>query len=350
MNRLKFLKDKSIQPGYLYFYIHFIVEIVCFYYLSMVTKGSLVVWILPFLYDAFAFVPQGIIGYINDKIPKLRVDMMGVILLLLSYAIYLFTPLSVFVSLFILCIGNCSLHVSGAILTLKTSNGKLSSPAIFVAGGSFGVISGRLLSRYNFSPYLMFIFIITMIPFIILSRSYDNYKIKEVKYDYANKNINPIIVVLVATLIVIVRGYMGYGIPTSWNKTVFQTVLLFCFMGIGKAFGGILSDIFGIRKIGLLSTLLAIPFLAFGDHVMIISLFGVMLFSMTMSITLALIVSVLKRNPGLGFGFTTFGLFLGTAPIFFVNIPSTITNIIMIFILSLLCFLSLSVIIKKENR
>ena len=131
---------------------------------------------------------------------------------------------------------------------------------------------------------------------------------------------------------------------------MFQTFLLFTFMGIGKALGGILSDIFGIKKVAILSTILAIPFLAFGDKVMVVSLIGVMFFSMTMAITLASIVSVLKKNPGLAFGFTTIGLFLGTVPIFFVKIPSMITNIIMIAVLSLLCSAIFGYILKGDDK
>ena len=59
---------------------------------------------------------------------------------------------------------------------------------------------------------------------------------------------------------------------------------------------------------------------------MIISLLGVMMFSMTMPITLAILVSVLKNRPGLAFGLTTIGLFLGTAPIFFIKIKKNVRN------------------------
>ena len=143
---------------------------------------------------------------------------------------------------------------------------------------------------------------------------------------------------------------MGYGIPTSWNKTVLQNVLLFVFMGLGKALGGILSDTYGIRKVAILSTLLAIPFLCFGDSIMIISLFGVMAFSMTMSITLGILVSVLKKTPGLAFGLTTIGLFLGTLPIFFVKTPNILYNSIMIATLSIICSILLGYILKENKH
>ena len=344
------LKSKEVKPGYLYFYIHFIVEVACFYFLTKVTSNHWIVWLIPLFYDAFAFVPQGLIGYINDKHPKLKIDILGVILLVLSFLVYLLLDINIYYSLTLLCLGNACLHVTGAEVTIKSSNGKLSSPAIFVAGGSFGVITGKLLAKYNINPYLIIVLILTMIPFILLANTYDDKKIKECKYDYAKKSINPIIVLFMATLVVIVRGYMGYGIPTSWNKTTLQTVILFVSMGIGKALGGILSDLYGIRKVGILSTLIAIPFLAFGDNLMLVSLIGVLFFSMTMSITLAIIVSVLKKHPGLAFGFTTIGLFLGTVPIFFIKIPSIIVNIIMISILSLLCSIMLGYMLKKESK
>lgn len=341
------MKNKEIQPGYLYFYVHFILEITCFYYLSRITTNYLVFWLIPFMYDAFAFVPQGLIGYISDKFPKIKIDMIGVALLFISYLVYLFTDFNIYVSLFILCIGNACLHISGAEVTLRTSNGKLSSPAIFVAGGSFGVISGKLLAAYSFSPYIILPLILSIIPFALLANTYEK---KEVKYNCVKEKINPVFVLFISTFIVMIRGYVGYGIPTSWNKTMFQTFLLFTFMGIGKALGGILSDAIGTKKVAVLSTILAIPFLAFGDKIMIISLIGVMFFSMTMAITLGSIVSVLKKNPGVGFGFTTIGLFLGTAPVFFFKIPSMLTNIIMIAISSLLCSIIFGYILKGDDK
>lgn len=83
---------------------------------------------------------------------------------------------------------------------------------------------------------------------------------------------------------------------------------------------------------------------------MIVSLIGVMFFSMTMAITLGILVSVLQKTPGLAFGFTTIGLFLGTAPIFFFKILDFKINILMIISLSLLCTFLLSKILNKEKE
>lgn len=350
MNKiLKVMRSKNIATGYLYAYIHFTTEVVCFYFLNKVTAGANFIWLIPLLYDGLAFVPQAMIGYINDKIPKASFSILGSLFLAVATVMCLRFGFSVYWSLLILCIGNGLIHVNGAEVTLKASNGKLSHSAIFVAGGSFGVILGRLLAN-TFVPYWMVaIFAITIIPFALLARRYKGDKSCS-NYNYSNTKINPMIIVLLATFIVIVRGYMGYGIPTTWNKTVLQSVALFFIMGLGKALGGICADAFGARKTALLSTLLAIPFLCFGDNIMIVSIIGVMFFSMTMPITLALLVSVLKRTPGLAFGFTTIGLFLGTAPIFYWKITSTSLNIVMIAFLSLVCCGILSLILRKDDK
>ena len=346
---LNHFKSNNLKTGYLYFYVHFIVEVVCFFYLSRVTNNSYFVWLIPFIYDGVAFVPQSLIGYISDKYPKINMGFIGVLLLVISYLIYGLTNMSIYISLIILAIGNALLHVAGAETTLKTSNGKLSPAAIFVSGGSFGVVTGKLLARTSINPLLLIIPILTIIPFILLSDTYIDKDSNTNKFDFVKNNLNKELVVIIAVLVVIIRGYMGYGIPTSWNKTTVQLVIFFSIMGLGKALGGILSDLIGIRKTAIMSTLLAIPFLCFGDNIMIISLIGVMFFSMTMAITLGILVSVLKRNPGLAFGLTTIGLFLGTAPIFFINLSYT-GNIIVIIVMSILCTLALSYVLKEDKK
>lgn len=346
---INIFKSDGIKTGYLYFYVHFIVEIVCFFYLSRVLNNSAIVWIVPFIYDGLAFVPQSMIGYISDKYPKINMGLIGVILLFIAYLIYGLTNMPIYLSLIILAIGNAFLHVSGAEDTLRSSEGKLSPAAIFVAGGSFGVVTGKLLARTSLNPLFMFIAILTIIPFTLLSKTYIKKDSNTNNFNYVKEKLNSNIVILIAVLVVIIRGYMGYGIPTSWNKTTLQLIIFFCTMGLGKALGGILSDIFGIRKIAIISCLLAIPFLCFGDNNMFISLVGVMFFSMTMAITLGILVSKLKKKPGLAFGLTTIGLFLGTAPIFFIKL-NMIGNIIVIIVASIICAILLGYVLKGDKK
>ena len=347
------LKEKNIGAGYLYFYIHFITEVVCFYLLYKIHGNSYLLWIIPLVYDALAFVPQSIFGYFADKHKNINLGLIGVVFLTISMPIYFLfhTP---YLAIVILCIGNALLHVEGAETTLRSSNGKLASPAIFVGGGSFGVVTGRLLAGTRVTYLLLVFFSLTMIPFILLADYYkkDTFKDKNPckNFNYYNKDMNIKLVILFAVLIVVVRAYMGYGIPTSWNKTTLETILLFSIMGVGKCLGGIMCDLIGIRKTAILSIVCSLPFLLFGDKVMLVSLFGIMLFSMTMSVTLGILVSTLKKAPGLAFGLTTIGLFLGTVPIFFIKFTTLLANCILITVLTGICLIMALKITPKEVK
>ncbi len=343
------LKSKNIITGYLYFYIHFVVEVLCFFVLSRLIGDSPFLWMAPLFYDAIAFVPQGVIGYVSDRFPKLRVGLIGLVLLLGGFILFGLNVVNPYISIFLVGIGNAFLHVDGAEVTLRTSNGKLSHSAIFVSGGSFGVITGRLMGKTVISFWVMVILGLSTIPFIILADSYrddegeDNYC---EEFNYGADNVNRGLLIILAIVVVCVRGYMGYGLPTSWNKTVYQTIILYFFMGFGKALGGILADAYGVKRVGILSSLLALPFLLIGDNLMVVSLVGVLFFSMTMSITLALIVSVLKEAPGLAFGMTTIGLFLGSVPVFFFKFTSVFLNCSVIIVFTLICVWIFKKIIK----
>lgn len=327
---------KAYLIGALYFIIHFILEVSCFYTLSNFTDNSQY-FIIALLYDLIAFVPQGLFGAISDKYRKIPFGRIGVCLIIFSLFClkYNFPIILIFA---LLTIGNCIIHVEGAESTLRTSKGKMFPSALFVAGGAFGIITGRLLFKYGISiTFILMLNVISLLLMIILSK-YKEIEDKElVDYNYDNKNIGITTIILLATFVVAVRSFTSYGIPTGWNKTVLQSILLFSFMGLGKALGGLLIDKTNIKFTSILSCLLSLPFLLFGDHNMYLSLIGIMLFSMTMPVTLAILVSRLKKSPGIAFGFTTIGLFVGSLPAFFFTIDSIWINAIVFTILTILC-------------
>lgn len=346
---------KNIGCAFLYFYVHFVTEVLCFYQLSRVSGDSIVIWFTPLLYDALAFMPQSLIGRFSDRFPKIPAGLPGIFLLSVSTLMFSSGVGGKYLPLVMMCLGNVCTHINGAEVTLRSSEGRLSHSAIFVAGGSFGVISGKLLANSFLPQWVLAVFALTAIPFVLLAE----YSRKEADekneapcsgFTYHSEKLSPALIIILAVTIVAVRGYMGYGIPTSWNKTVFQTVLLYFSMGFGKALGGVCADLFGVKKTALISSLAALPFLLCGNEHMIISLFGVFLFSMTMSITLALLVSVLNNAPGLAFGLTTIGLFLGSAPIFFFRLSSLRSNCIVITVLTLLCAAAFAITLRKDEK
>ncbi|MBQ3264924.1 MAG: hypothetical protein IJH07_04015 [Ruminococcus sp.] len=339
---------KSNLTGLLYFIIHFLVEITSFYVLTCYIKSPYV-WGLSLLYDFAAFVPQGFFGWLRDKGLRVNFAFWGTVLTTLSLVLLNFN-VNAFITVIAVSLGNCLVHIHGAELTLRSSAGKIAPSAVFVSGGSFGVVTGKLLSSHGVAvPWILGLNLLTFVPILLAERlKTDNEEENLDSYHFSNEKLNAVTVIALATFVVAVRAYMGYGIPTSWNKTELQTVALYCSMGVGKGLGGILTDKIGIRLTALISTVGALPFMIFGSDVMEVSLIGIASFSMTMAVTLALIVSRLPRHPGVAFGFTTVGLFLGTLPFFFFRIQSVLTNSIIITALTVPCVIILWLICAKK--
>jgi hypothetical protein len=350
----KALCAPGIGTGYLYFYVHAVLEAVCYFALARVTGNVFLLWSIPLLYDAVAFLPQAVIGRLKDAFSRIPLGLIGLILLIAGFWTFCVDALpGKYTEIFILSLGNACLHVAGADATLHSSYGKLSHSAIFVSGGSLGIIAGKLLGKSGVSFYYLIILALTAVPFIILARKMREKHEKNGSdcrdFKYNNPAFPVFAVVIIAFLIVACRSYMGYGIPTSWNKTAFQTVLLYVFMCVGKALGGVLCDAYGIKKTALASILFSLPFLLFGNNVMIISLIGIMLFSMTMPVTLGVLVSVLPKTPNLAFGITTAGLFFGALPVFFFDFGGSFRSYTSIILLSVLCLIG-ALLILPENK
>ena len=244
-----------------------------------------------------------------------------------------------FLGYILLALGNAVLHECGAVATVAESEGKIFPSALFVAGGSFGVVIGQTMGTHQVSPYFLLIPLV-LSELLCLSAKTSVRKEKYPEFSVVSPKVAAGTVLLIAFLVTAVRSYIGYAIPISWNKEVWQSFFLFFIMGAGKALGGYLADRFGARKTAFIGTLTAIPFLLFGDRVMIVSCIGVFFFSMTMSITFAMCLSILKTNPGLAFGITTAGLFLGLLPAFFIQF-SPLVNAVLITVFSVLCFVLL---------
>lgn len=337
--------DKITAWGYSY--IHFAVEVVCFYMMFNVYQMGITAWFFVCMYDILAFALQPMIGAYCEKHPSFRPGILGSICLIVGAGtglVFHNTIILAFIGLLLLTFGNGLVHISGAMATLRVSEGRLSESAIFVGGGSFGLITGRLLGTYTSLWWILFIIELIGLFFIYLidnriKRIYGNdvynFEIAPCKHRHI-KDRDISLVVLILGAVVIVRSFIGYGLPTAWNQTVVQNIFLFVFMGSGKMLGGVLADRFGAGRVGIFSCIAAVPVLLLSDNLMWLSLIGVCLFSMTMAITLGGLVSALPYNPGVAFGVTTIGLLLGTVPTFFGPMPSRFICNILIVVMSIL--------------
>ena len=347
------IKNSGMRAGWMCFYIHFVTEVACFFLLLRLHGPGLPRWTSVFMYDALAFVPQSMVGRVKDRNPGLRLDLIGLLCITAALFFFSFDPqYGRALGTALLCLGNCFTHISCADSTLRAGGDRIAPAAVFVGGGSFGVISGKLLDTAGCPYFVVMLIVLSAVPLCFLIPEEKTEESGEPKkcgrYADIAPNVTPWTVVIASVAVVAFRGFMGYGIPTSWNKTTFQTVMLYFAMGFGKSLGGFLMDRYGARTSSVISIAVSVPFLLFGADRMMLSLLGVMLFSMTMPITLGMIATVLPETPGLAFGLTTIGLFLGSCPLLFCKITDRKVQFATVLAASLVCLVIMLLITEKE--
>ena len=338
------MKIKSLSnmgTGWLYCFIHFTVDAACFYFLFTRLGAHPLLAVLALCYDALAFPTQSLFGMLADRFPRFNGGLTGCLMIAAALILPWDLPALVLIGL-----GNALAHIDGARHTLCGADGKIAPCGIYVSGGSVGVITGQLMARG--CPTILPLGLILLSALLTLWLAYVHIPVRtDANGFHLHTNRSLGMIVLLAFSAVAVRSYIGFAVPTGWNQTTFHAVLLYVAMALGKLTGGLLCDRIGFRKTTFLSIGLSLPLLLLGDSVMVLSLVGIGLFSMTMPVTVAILVSVLPEEPCFAFGITTVALFVGTVPAFFIRPETLLAHQITVLLLSVLAAGCLHRTLKK---
>lgn len=334
----------------LWFSIHFALEVICFQFYTACFGNPEIALAATLIYDLIAFFPQFAIGAAVEKFRRLRIGKCGAAMVLLGAltACSPSVPLRI-IGLIVLSAGNACVHVGGAEATLFSCGDRIAPASVFIAGGAFGVVTGKLLGSAQHTIWIGIAVMLCAARLICIS---DRMRRKTdripPKLHLAHPKRHIIAVILLAFFTVTVRGLLAYGIPTGWNQSPLQTVMLFSAMGLGKAAGGLLSDRFGAKKTALLSTGICIPLLLLGNSHMIPSLLGIALFSMTAATTLGILVSAAPEHPLTAYGMTTVGLVAGSVPAMIPAVHTWVSQAVVLTVLSAMCFAALWYIMAPD--
>ncbi len=331
----------NIRAGVLYCFIHFTVDAACFYFLFTRLHIHPLFAALSLFYDALAFPTQTLFGIIADRFPRFNGGLTGCLMIAAALLLPWTMP-----ALLLLGLGNALAHVDGARHTLCGAGGKIAPCGIYVSGGSVGVITGQLMARSCSVALPLGLMLLSVL--LTLWLAHVHHPICTAADGFHLHPDRPLgMIVLLAFGAIAVRSYIGFAVPTGWNQTTFHAVLLYVAMALGKLTGGLLCDRIGFRKTAALSIGLSLPLLLLGDRAMVLSLTGIGLFSMTMPVTVAILVSVLPEEPCFAFGITTVALFVGTVPAFFIRPETLLAHQVTVLLLSVLAAGCLHRTLKK---
>ena len=296
-----------------------------------------------FLYDFIAFVLQLPMGMLLDtgKVKTgnylLAAVGCGVIAAgnLLAYYVplfgeYLWTAMLLAI---LVGLGNALFHVSAGIDVLNAGGKEATLPGIFVSTGAFGLYLGaRSGGVAAFKLLLMAIVLAVMMQAIRMycpqpagkgpsprdiSRKagglwkMDAGRTSKTAGEGPRSLRLPGASAVLFTLVIIFRSYLGFVMKYTWRSAFWLGFAATLCVVAGKMLGGILGDRFGWKKTMAASLLLCAVSGLFSEVSGICGLITLLLFNMTMPITMTGLANVLSWRKGTAFGINTTALFVG---------------------------------------
>ncbi len=331
-----------------YSLMHFLEDGLCAFAMYTVFLHKPDAYLFILIYNFCAFALQMPIGALCDLLREKQKDSGGRFQILpLSSVI---AVLGVFVTFFgalthpiVLGIGNALFHVGGGLGTIDEDRKKgLRGQAlgIFVAPGAMGLYLGTVIGKITPENkfglgvlVILFAFMIaTMILYLGLFMAERKRLIEETgtlkktpekalkeepeKNEFRAFGGLSFLAAVLCFLVVVLRSHVGMSIGFSWKQGIGIGVLATAMVVGGKMLGGILAAHIGQKVTVAASLALAALFYAFSGNI-VCGLLALLLFNMTMPITLQLLVDRFPHLAGFSFGLLTFALFLGFLPTWF---------------------------------
>jgi MFS transporter, FSR family, fosmidomycin resistance protein len=261
------------------------------------------------IYNTLAFAMQAPLGVILDRWqnPRLAI-ILSFLALAVSAAGLWYSP---FAAIIIAGLANALFHLGGGTISFYYSPGKASMPGVFVAPGDIGLFAGTLLGKSgNISA-------LAAIPVLILFAAVIFF-IRLPKVDYSERTAAPHLdlerILLLVFVCIAVRSMIGTMAVFPWEKEPRLLLMLTAAIVIGKGIGGFLADRYGWIRVPIAGLLLSAPILAFGRGFPALAIAGMLLFQMTMPVTLTALYKILPGRPGFAFGLSALALMIGLMP------------------------------------
>lgn len=293
-------------PTLAYAFAHFAVDFGCAFAMFSACRGSPAAFLL---YNFCAFAMQMPLGLLADLVGHgRRFALAGGAVVAGMCLIPSFGP----VGAAVLGLGNGVFHIGGGLDVLKLSPRRAAPLGVFVSPGAFGIYLGTLLGKAALSPLPALAALLAACGGMLLCCRPDRLPANGPVSLPDRRIVLPAIVLF---LVVILRSYGGMAASFSWRTGAWSVVAVIAVV-LGKTLGGFLSDRIGLFPAAAWSLgLCALLFLP--ESSALCGVAALLLFNMTMPITLAALARSMPGCKGFSFGLLTFALFLGYLPTFF---------------------------------
>ena len=207
-------------------------------------------------------------------------------------------------------LGNAAFHIGGGADVMAVTEGA-KYLGIYVSPGAMGIFLGALASRAgrSFAAFAAFLMLACAAAIMALCREGAGPGSPELP-----RGREQWLRLMSLLAVVTLRSYGGVIMSFPWRAGAWAWIAALCVVG-GKCIGGFASDRFGeVRSatVTLSAAAIALIFSAFP----LPGALGLLLFNMSMPVTLYAARDILREGRATAFGLLTLGLFLGMLPAF----------------------------------
>lgn len=264
------------------------------------------------IYNLLAFASQPLLGwFLRDAVTGRTWAKVGGAVTSAAFFVSLL-PNGFWIAVILAGLGNAVFHLGGGVVALRLEPGRASLPGLFVAPGAAGLAIGMWMGTNQWAAWLPALALALTVPFLRLepeSGTVDH------STQHSAKGHWLALVVGILFFVVALRAVIGSGLAMPWKSQPSLLWALTLAVVIGKASGGILADRFGRVAIGVGALLVSAPLLIVGPSLAPLGIAGMLLFNMTMPVTLVALADALPERPGFAFGLTCLALIAGTLPL-----------------------------------
>lgn len=292
---------------FIYAVMHFAVDFLCAWSMFRFFREGSGGYFNLLIYNFCAFALQMPLGTLLDVLHRERMPKLWAVVGAFV------TVIGAVVHPAVLGLGNALFHVGGGMDVIaedfeKNHGGR--NLGVFVAPGAVGLFLGTVIGKAGegWMAPVIGTAVLIVLSAILLRRN------EKHLYELPENSSGSLMLGLCCFAVVILRSFVGLSVTFSWKSGTLALIAVAA-VALGKAAGGFLAAHFGVDRTIRVSLLLAAVSFLLGEHP-VFGLAALLLFNMSMPVTLYLLARQLPRQPGFSFGLLTFGLFLGFLPVY----------------------------------
>ncbi len=273
-----------------------------------------VLWSRYLLYNVLAFGTQFAIGAIADRWRAYRGTLLaGLAMIAVAVGLELLSPQA---ANMLAALGNAAFHVGAGAVVLSTSGKKTAPAGVFVGPGAVGLAFGFWSAQSNLGPW---IFLGPLAVCAALAVALGNVAQQGRAAPRPPLSLSTAVAVacvgaiLLAVAIRTASGFEVGAVHEGETVVLWGLAIAAC---TGNILGGLAADRWGWLATCVVVLLLSLPILGFFVDQPAVAILGMLLFQMTMPVTLTAVWRVFPGEAGLAFGLTALAVLVGAIPFY----------------------------------